>query len=84
MTSPIRYESIQEPLDTEEHELMDPDSWDWEYPIEGVTGREPTITMRFSRDEYMAFWRIANAQGLTTVEFIKQAALARLPQEAPR
>ena len=32
MKEPIRYESIQEPLDEEERELMDPESWDWENP----------------------------------------------------
>jgi hypothetical protein len=71
-------------LDDEERELMDPDNWDWEHPIEGVTVREPSVTIRFTREEYMALWRIADAQSLTTGEFIKQAALARLPQKAAR
>ena len=37
MEGPVRYESLQEPLDDEERELMDPDNWDWDNPIEGVT-----------------------------------------------
>jgi hypothetical protein len=84
MNEPIRYESIQEPLDDEERKLMDPENWDWEHPIEGVTVREPCVTIRFTRDEYMALWRQADAQGLTTDELIKQAALARLPQDVSR
>src|SRR5262245_36089913 len=34
MEEPIRYESIQEPLDDEERELMDPNNWDWDNPVE--------------------------------------------------
>lgn len=84
MTEPIRYESIQEPLDDEERELMDPDNWDWENPIEGVTVREPSVTIRFTREEYMALWRHASAQELTIGEVIKQAALACIRQDAPK
>lgn len=79
MSEPIRYESIQEPLDDDERELMDPDNWDWNNPIEGVTVREPSVTVRFTREEYMALWRSASAKGLSTTEFTKQAALARFP-----
>lgn len=34
MTEPIRYESLDEPLNDEERELMDPESWDWESAAE--------------------------------------------------
>jgi len=84
LIEPIRYESIQEPLDDEERELMDPENWDWEHPIEGITVREPSVTIRFTREEYLALWRNAGEQGLTTNEYIKQAALARLPQDVSR
>ena len=75
MAIPMRYESIQEPLDEEDRELMDPDTWDWDHPIEGVTVREPSVTLTFTREEYMAFWRLADAQGLATDEYIKRIAL---------
>jgi hypothetical protein len=84
MMKPIRYESIQEPLDDEERELMNPDEWDWDNPIAGVTVHEPTVTLRFSRYECIAFWQLADAQGVTTEEAIKQAALAQLVQDSPR
>jgi hypothetical protein len=72
------------PLDDEERELMDPENWDWDNPIEGVGVREPSVTIRFTREQYMAFWRDAVAQGLTTNELIKQAALAHSPQNVSR
>lgn len=75
MIKHIRYEPIQEPLDDEERELMNPDTRDWEHPIEGVTVREPSVTLYFTREEYMAFWRRADAHGLATDEFIKRLAL---------
>ncbi|MGH2617838.1 MAG: hypothetical protein ACRDJC_21625 [Thermomicrobiales bacterium] len=86
MDKPIRYESIQEPLDDEERELMDPDNWDWENPIEGVTVGDPgaILPIHFTFDEYHHLSEAAHEQGLTTHEFIKQAALARLPQRATR
>ena len=45
MNRPIRYESIQEPLDEEEREIMDPDNWDWENPIEVVVSDNLIITL---------------------------------------
>lgn len=72
------------PLDDEERELMNHENWDWDNPIEGVTVRAPAVTIRFTRDQYMALRSDAAAQGLTTDELIKQAALARLPQDVSR
>ena len=59
------------PLDDEERELMDPENWDWNNPIEGATVREPSVTIRFTREQYMALWSDANAQGLAINELIK-------------
>ncbi len=86
MSEPIRYESIQEPLDEEERELMDPDNWDWDNPVEVVVHPNPgaILPIRFTFKEAGRLQRMAHAEGITTHEFIKQAALARLPQEAPR
>jgi predicted DNA binding CopG/RHH family protein len=78
MDKPIRYESTQEPLDDEERDLMDSDAWDWEHPIEGVTVHEPSITLRFTRDQYMALWRAADAQGLPTADYVKHVILASI------
>ena len=77
MGKPIRYESIQEPLDDEERELMDPDTWDWENPIEGVTVGEPTaiLSLRFTFDELDALVEAAHARGLSTEEFTKRLVL---------
>ncbi|MDF3042195.1 MAG: hypothetical protein K0Q71_4901 [Thermomicrobiales bacterium] len=72
------------PLDEEERELMNHENWDWDNPVEGVTVREPAVTIRFTREQYMALGSDAEAQGLTVDELIKQAALARLPQDVPR
>ena len=84
MNEPTRFESAQDPLDDEERELMDAEHWDWEHPQEGVTVREPDVTIRLTREEYMALWRQADAQGLSPGEFIKQAALACLSQDVTR
>lgn len=86
MNEPIRYESIQEPLDEEERELMDPEHWDWDTTIEGVTMPNvgAILPIRFTPDEVGRLQRLAHAEGMTTHAFIKHAALARLPQEAPR
>jgi hypothetical protein len=83
MQEPIRYESIHEPLDEEERLLMDPDTWDWKSAEEGVTVREPSVSIRFTREEYVTLWRNAQAQGLTTREFIKRVALAAISTPTP-
>lgn len=82
MDNPIRYESIQEPLDDEERDLMDPEAWDWEHPIEGVTVQEPSITLQFTRDQYIALWRVANSQGLPTADYLKHVILASIAAPA--
>ena len=78
MMKPVRYTPIQEPLDDEERELMDPDNWDWEDPIEGVTIGDPgaILSIRFTFNEYDRLFEAAHAQGLSTPEFIKRLALA--------
>jgi hypothetical protein len=74
MKKQIRYESIQEPFDDEERELMTPDNWDWDNPVEGVTVSEPrvslTITLTF--DELNAIVEAAHGQGVSTEEFVKR------------
>jgi hypothetical protein len=79
MNKPIRYESIQKPLDDEERELMNPDNWDWDNPIEGVTVGEPKLllTLEFTSDEVQALDALVvatHSRGLATGEFIKRVA----------
>ena len=84
MDAAVRYESLQEPLDDEERELMDPDTWDWDSTIEGV----PTpnvgaiLEIDFTREEIGPLQRLAHSKGMTVHAFIKQAALERVSQEA--
>jgi hypothetical protein len=74
------YESIQEPLDDEERELMNPDNWDWDNPVQGVTVGEPrvSLTIPFTFDELDAIVEGAHAQGLSTEEFVKRLVLNSL------
>ncbi len=74
MTKQIRYESIQEPLDDEERELMNPDNWDWDNPVEGATVGDPraSLTIPLTFDELDAIIEAAHGQGVSTEEFIKR------------
>jgi hypothetical protein len=78
--------ATQEPLDDEERELMDPDNWDWSTTTPGRTVGTPgaILEIRFTRDEYVTLSRLARTLGISPHEFIKQAALERLPQHATR
>jgi hypothetical protein len=77
---------LREPLDDEERELMDPDNWDWDTTVEGRTIGTPgaILEIRLTREEYVALSRHARTLGISPHEFIKQAALERLPQHATR
>lgn len=86
MIAPIRYESIQEPLDEEERELMDADNWDWENPVEMVVHKDFgfIFPIRLTPEEVALLEPIARAEEMTIHEFIKRAALARIPEAATR
>jgi hypothetical protein len=77
MERPIRYESIQEPLDDEERELMDPENWDWDHPIEVVVAENPLVQLpiEVTFEEHDCLSKAARAIGLTPHEFMKRAAL---------
>ena len=79
-----RYESIQEPLDDEERELMDPDNWDWDNPLEGRTIGTPgaILRVRFSRDEFLALDRIARESGKGPIDFIHQTMVDLIDTDA--
>ena len=78
-------EKLQVPLDAEERRLMDPENWDWENPVEGIPlpSKGPILEIRLTRDEMVSLERAARAQGMTMHEFVKQAALDRIPQNVP-
>lgn len=78
MEAPIRFESIQEPLDEEERELMDPDNWDWENPIEVVVSDNLIITLEinFTPEEVALLSEAAAAEGLPAHRYMKGVALA--------
>ncbi len=80
----IRYESIQEPLDDEERELMDPDNWDWENAVEGIPNPNAgaILRVRFSRDEFVALDRIARETGIGPIDFIHQTMVEIIDAES--
>ena len=86
MNDTTRYESIQEPLDDEERELMDPENWDWENPVEAVVADTPLVSFRiaFTREEHKRLARAARSKGQKTPDFIKYAALEATRVEAPQ
>ena len=71
-------EALQQPLDDEERELMDPDTWDWDTAQEGAPVANPWIiySMEFSREERHLLSDAAYGQGITPHEFNKRVALA--------
>jgi hypothetical protein len=77
MEEPTRYASTQEPLDDEERELMDPDNWDWETPVDVVFAENLGIVMpiEVTFEEYGHLEQRARAEGLTPHEFMKRVAL---------
>ena len=61
MAEPIRYQSIQEPLDEEERELMAPDHWDWD-SAELVSGGVDVmfeVSPLFAAEDYNALSALA-------------------------
>ena len=83
MLNPELNDSSGEPLDDEERELMNPDTWDWESAEEAIV--EPTgnsITeVRLSYDELSRIERAAIAKGMTVNAYLRYAALRCALQE---
>ena len=79
----IPYVSIQEPLDDEERELMDPDNWDWENAEEGIPNPNAgaVLRVRFSREEFIALDRIAREAGIGPIDFIHQTMVDLIEAE---
>jgi len=77
MEDPISYESTQEPLDDEERELMNPNNWDWDNPVEVVVAEDFRVQLpiELTHEELKLLSRTARDQGLTPHEFMKRTAL---------
>ena len=78
MEEQLDYEALQQPLDDEERELMDPDTWDWDTMQVGEPVADPRVSfiLGFSSDELHLLSDVAYGQGITPHEFIKRVALA--------
>lgn len=78
MDEPRRYDSTEEPLADEERELMDPDYWDWDTPIDVIVSDDPLagLVIDLTYEEHRAIGEAARSQGLGAHAYIKQAALA--------
>jgi hypothetical protein len=82
----VRYESMQDPLDDEERELMDPENWDWENAYEVEPGPDPHLTfqVRLSGEDLNQIERAATDKGLTITAYLRYAALQCSLQRVPR
>jgi hypothetical protein len=81
---PENDERLREPLDDEERELMDPDTWDWDSIEELPPVPNPGVVLpiRFSLDEMTLVGKAADAEGMSIFEFVKQSALMRVMHDA--
>ena len=84
MSDPVRFESLDEPLNDEERELMDPDTWDWETTVEAEISPDlgAVLRVRFARDEFLTLARVAREEGVNVVELIRQTMLDRIGMTA--
>lgn len=75
MDNTARDNRLREPLDDEERELMDPETWDWDHPIEGIPTERPGLVfeIRFAPEELEHLSRSARAEGMSLYAFIKHA-----------
>lgn len=81
----VRYESMQEPLDDEERELMDPDTWDWENAYEIDPSPDPHLIfeVRLSGDDIKRIERAAIAKQMNIGAFLRYAGLRCARQNSP-
>ena len=85
-SDPETDDRLREPLDNEERELMDPETWDWDSIEELPPASHPSavLPIRFSLDEMRCVGQAAEAEGLSIYEYITQSTLMRVMQGAPR
>jgi len=79
-------DSLREPLDYEERLLMDPDTWDWDNPVEVVVspGARLVFEVSLSGDELSRIEPAAIASGMTVIAYLKQAALRSARLSIPK
>lgn len=79
-------DSLREPLDDEERELMDPDTWDWASleELPPVPNPGAVLPIRFSIAEMTRVGNAADAEGVSIYEYVKQSALMRVMHESPK
>ena len=85
MSQPVvRYESTRDPLDDEEQELMDPDTWDWENAYEIDPSPDPHLIfeVRLVGNDLKHIERAAIAEGMTVTAYLRHAALRCALQHA--
>jgi hypothetical protein len=77
MEHPELDDKLREPLDDEERELMDPDTWDWDNVIEGTPTPNPRLVFEvpLTIEELKAIEPAAIAAGMTVIAYLKDAAL---------
>ena len=80
------HKALGEPLDDEERELMDPATWDWDDPIEGIPTESPGLVfeIRLTREEVDGLATRARSEGVSLYTLIKRAIVSYLPQQAVR
>ncbi len=80
------HKTMSEPLDDEERQLMDPDTWDWENIMEGTPNPDPHMIfeVRLSLDELSQIEPAAIAKGMTVIAYLKQAALRSARLSTPK
>jgi hypothetical protein len=86
MTKPIHYESLVEPLNDEERQLMDPDTWAWDSAEERPPVANPGIVLeiRFSREAIRRVATAAVEAGVPVEASIARAALTSAAQGMSR
>jgi hypothetical protein len=78
-------DKLREPLDDEERELMDPDTWDWDSieELPPVPNPGVVLAIRLSREEFTRLAQAARAEDQSTSEYVKQSALRRVLHDVP-
>ncbi|MDQ3225537.1 MAG: hypothetical protein M3Q50_02740 [Chloroflexota bacterium] len=82
---PENNDRLREPLDDEERELMDPDTWDWDSLTElpPVPNAGAVMAVHVTREEVAHVSQAARVAGQTTAGYIKQSALMRVMYNGP-
>ncbi len=70
----------------DEHHLEDPDNWDYDRAERrpGVIGAQAVVSVTFGREDLDIVTQCAEALGMRTSEFIRQAALERAGHQRKR